>query len=131
MNFLYSIDLNPLGISVTFCYYLFFLLLQRCADGTVSNKEKFPTFARTEAPDSQVVKSVISLMTRFQWKTFQIIVESSPTMRYYKVAQALAKEALNNSLSPNNEIQEYKNKQDEPNWFELIQNTRNSTRSKF
>ncbi len=94
----------------------------------MSDKERFPTFARTEAPDSQVVKSLLSLMAHFGWRVFQPIVEASPTERYRKVAEALETAALLAERTPRS-ILEYKNNQNEPNWFELIQSTRNETRS--
>ncbi|KAF0290125.1 Receptor-type guanylate cyclase Gyc76C [Amphibalanus amphitrite] len=38
-----------------------------CTNYETSNKRLFPTFARTRPPDTQVSKSVLSLLLRYKW----------------------------------------------------------------
>nr|XP_006817693.1 PREDICTED: speract receptor-like [Saccoglossus kowalevskii] len=40
---------------------------RRCAEYEVSDKEIYPTFARTYPPDSQISKSVVALLKYFDW----------------------------------------------------------------
>ncbi|CAG7718784.1 unnamed protein product [Allacma fusca] len=101
------------------------MISYRCADGDVSDKKKFPTFARTEAPDTQVVKFVQSLLFNYNWKRFTILVEKN--LRFTTVANALEKIAekcmcnmtVNEKIELSNPV---------PNWFEVIQKTKNKTR---
>ncbi|KAL4241108.1 hypothetical protein ACF0H5_001886 [Mactra antiquata] len=39
-----------------------------CSEVEVSDKKEYPTFARTKPPDSQISKSVVSVMKQFNWK---------------------------------------------------------------
>lgn len=41
--------------------------VQKCIDQNLSNKTRFPTFARTLPPSSKISKSVISLLKYFKW----------------------------------------------------------------
>ncbi|KAJ8910274.1 hypothetical protein NQ315_003341 [Exocentrus adspersus] len=38
-----------------------------CTHAATSDKSKFPTFARTRPPDTQISKSVASVLTAFNW----------------------------------------------------------------
>ena len=38
-----------------------------CTNYETSNKKNFPTFARTRPPDSQIAKSVVSLLIAYNW----------------------------------------------------------------
>jgi ABC-type branched-subunit amino acid transport system substrate-binding protein len=38
-----------------------------CTNFETSNKKHFPTFARTRPPDSQIAKSVVSLLVAYNW----------------------------------------------------------------
>ena len=40
---------------------------QFCTNYETSDKRLFPTFARTRPPDTQVSKSVLSLLLRYNW----------------------------------------------------------------
>lgn len=38
-----------------------------CTNYETSNKKDFPTFARTRPPDTQIAKSVVSLLLNYNW----------------------------------------------------------------
>ena len=42
-------------------------VFQFCMDYETSDKSRFPTFARTRPPDTQISKSVVSLLLNFNW----------------------------------------------------------------
>jgi hypothetical protein len=42
-------------------------VLQFCMDYETSDKSRYPTFARTRPPDTQISKSVVSVLLNFQW----------------------------------------------------------------
>lgn len=61
-----------------------------CSDAELSDKEKYPTFARTFAVDSQVVPSVVSLVKNaYRWTRVAIIYES--TSRWEAIKNTLRK----------------------------------------
>lgn len=93
----------------------------------MSDKTKYPTFARTEAPDFQVVKVVKALLDNYGWRRFTIIAEKNP--RFMTVANALEKvvEGCNCNMTVN----EKRVVASDQSWFEIIQATKNRTRSKF
>ncbi|XP_022917682.1 receptor-type guanylate cyclase Gyc76C-like [Onthophagus taurus] len=66
----------------------------KCSDAQASEVE---TFARTEPPDTQVTKSVLSLLFYYNWKKFTIIYQKS----WETVAKSLKKEALANNMTIN------------------------------
>lgn len=110
------------------------MISYRCADSTVSDKLKFPTFARTEAPDTQIVKSVLSVMHHHHWKTFGIIVEnpspvlvasSTKTTQYTIVADSLENLAIQNDYKVTNRTHFTDGN---PNWYEIVTSTMNKTR---
>ncbi|KAL3876608.1 hypothetical protein ACJMK2_034430, partial [Sinanodonta woodiana] len=43
-------------------------IFQFCSDMAVSNNLSYPTFARTKPTDSQISKSVVSILKRFGWR---------------------------------------------------------------
>ena len=53
------------------CFH--FVYMQKCTSFEVSNKKKFPTFARTVATDTQVTLSVIQLLRHFNWSTVSLV----------------------------------------------------------
>lgn len=110
------------------------MISYRCADGSVSDKNKFPTFARTEAPDTQIVKSVLSVMHHHHWKTFSIIVEApSPVLvasstkntQYTIVAENLEQFATQNNYRVAN-MTHFSD--GNANWYEIVTSTMNKTR---
>lgn len=42
-------------------------IFQFCTHRESSNKKEFPTFARTRPPDTQISKSVVSVLMAFNW----------------------------------------------------------------
>ncbi|KZC09672.1 Guanylate cyclase 32E [Dufourea novaeangliae] len=103
----------------------------KCSDYKAS---KVNTFARTEPPDTQVTKSVIALLLHYGWNKFTIITESA----WSTVARSLEEQATKNNLTLNH----YKTVEDRHTcceerlpccqvsvWFQLIQETKNMTRS--
>ncbi|XP_048763359.2 receptor-type guanylate cyclase Gyc76C-like [Ostrea edulis] len=53
------------------------LISYKCADDDVSIKSKYPTFARTYPPVTQVTKSLVALLLHFNWRKFTMVVGSS------------------------------------------------------
>ncbi|XP_018562246.1 receptor-type guanylate cyclase Gyc76C isoform X2 [Anoplophora glabripennis] len=70
------------------------MISYKCSDYKAS---KVPTFARTEPPDTQVTKSVVSLLSYYKWHKFSIIFEKD----WETVATSLKEEALNKSMTIN------------------------------
>ncbi|XP_050310178.1 receptor-type guanylate cyclase Gyc76C-like [Anthonomus grandis grandis] len=106
------------------------MISYKCSDYKASD---VPTFARTEPPDTQVTKSIFSLLTYYNWHKFSIIYEE----RWDTVALSLEKQAAALNMS----VQHKKNARDrhrccEQNykcchtgfWYDFIQNSKNKTR---
>ncbi|KAL1497774.1 hypothetical protein ABEB36_008675 [Hypothenemus hampei] len=106
------------------------MISYKCSDYKASN---VPTFARTEPPDTQVTKSIVSLLNYYNWNKFSIIYEEG----WDTVAHSLEKQAEGKNMS----VQHKKNARDrhkccEQNykccqtgfWYEFIQNSKNRTR---
>ena len=74
-------------------------LLQKCIDHKVSNKELYPTFARTFPPATQVTKSIIALLSNFNWHKFTMIVGSS--RKWQSIAEKLRELSLAHNMSIN------------------------------
>ncbi|KPM02166.1 Guanylate cyclase-like protein 2 [Sarcoptes scabiei] len=49
------------------------MISYKCASSIVSNKDLYPTFARTHPPDVIVVRSVLALLQYYQWEKFGIV----------------------------------------------------------
>ncbi|KAK9512964.1 hypothetical protein O3M35_001263 [Rhynocoris fuscipes] len=108
------------------------MISYKCSDYRAS---EVPTFARTEPPNTQVTKSVISLLRHYKWFKFSIISEET----WVPVARNIEEEAkkkINNMT-----INHMKTIMDrhkccvlvEPCchsgfWYQIIQETKNSTR---
>lgn len=61
----------PVETNTYLCIYFF--IVQFCPDYETSNKKKFPTFARSRPPDTQISKSVASVLKYFNWTHVSII----------------------------------------------------------
>lgn len=77
------------------------MISYKCADSKASNKHFYKTFVRTHPPDTQIVSSVLALLSYFKWKKFSIISEKST--QYQAVARNLADRARAANLSINSE----------------------------
>ncbi|CAG9761048.1 unnamed protein product [Ceutorhynchus assimilis] len=106
------------------------MISYKCSDYKASD---VPTFARTEPPDTQVTKSIVSLLNYYNWKKFSIVYEEG----WDTVAHSLEKQAAAKNMS----VQHKKNAGDrhkccEQNykccqlgfWYDFIQNSKNKTR---
>lgn len=62
--------------------------LQFCTHDETSNKELFPTFARTRPPDTQISKSVASVLKAFHWHKVAFFHKSTDDSEYAKVSQS-------------------------------------------
>ena len=58
-----------------------------CAEQELSNKYKYPTFARTEPIGHQLTLALRVVLEQFKWKKFGLMVEQSPV--YLKVHSEL------------------------------------------
>jgi guanylate cyclase len=106
------------------------MISYKCSDYKAS---QVPTFARTEPPDTQVTKSVVSLLDYYKWHKFSIIYEEA----WYTVAQSLVQEAKKKNMTINDEKKakdSYKCCSESLSccgswyWYKFIQNTKNRTR---
>ncbi|KAB0802102.1 hypothetical protein PPYR_04288 [Photinus pyralis] len=57
-----------------------------CTDYETSDKRRFPTFARTKPPNTQISKSIISLLKTFNWTHIVLLYLDSPDFEYGNVA---------------------------------------------
>ncbi|CAH1099339.1 unnamed protein product [Psylliodes chrysocephalus] len=106
------------------------MISYKCSDYKASD---VPTFARTEPTDTQVTKSVISLLTYYKWKKFSIIYD----YHYSTVANSLKKEALQRNMTINF-VKEAMDTHSccqnnlpccqDVNWYNIIKDTKNKTR---
>ncbi|XP_060529938.1 guanylate cyclase 32E isoform X2 [Cylas formicarius] len=62
-----------------------------CAHYAMSDKSKFPTFARTRPPDTQISKSVASVLTEFNWTHITVLYLKSEEYEFGNVAKAMMK----------------------------------------
>ncbi|KAL1497780.1 hypothetical protein ABEB36_008678 [Hypothenemus hampei] len=60
-----------------------------CTHSATSDKKKFPTFARTRPPDTQISKSVISVLTAFNWTHIVLFYLKSPEFEFINIASNL------------------------------------------
>ena len=60
-----------------------------CVESSLSDKSRYPTFARTEPIGRQLTPAINEILSYFKWKKFALIVENS-TM--YKRAFKMIKE---------------------------------------
>ncbi|XP_014244196.1 receptor-type guanylate cyclase Gyc76C-like [Cimex lectularius] len=106
------------------------MISYKCSDYRAS---AVPTFARTEPPNTQVTKSVISLLRYYNWKKFSIITEDT----WSTVAKSLEIEAKKHNMN----ISYLRNIQDRHKcceqslscchsgfWYQIIQETKKRTR---
>ncbi|CAH1154232.1 unnamed protein product [Phaedon cochleariae] len=57
-----------------------------CTHAATSDKSKFPTFARTRPPDTQISKSVASVLTAFNWTHVVLLYLNSPDFEFGNIA---------------------------------------------
>ncbi|KAK5976017.1 Ligand-binding protein receptor family, partial [Trichostrongylus colubriformis] len=67
------------------------IISYKCKDQTVSDKEKYNTFARTVPAETDIVKAFIALCREHNWKKFTIIYEEHPAHEelYQALRQAI------------------------------------------
>ncbi|XP_060597382.1 receptor-type guanylate cyclase Gyc76C-like isoform X2 [Ruditapes philippinarum] len=53
-----------------------------CSEVDVSNNESYPTFARTKPTDSQISKSVVSILKKFKWQKVTFVHTSEPVLQH-------------------------------------------------
>ncbi|PSN49479.1 Receptor-type guanylate cyclase Gyc76C [Blattella germanica] len=106
------------------------MISYKCSDREASLVD---TFARTEPPDTQVTKSVISLLRYYNWRKFAILYE----VYWEPVATSLKDQATQNNMTVQH-LRLVSNSHDccsqslpccqNGYWYQTIQETRNSTR---
>ncbi|KYN04686.1 Guanylate cyclase 32E [Cyphomyrmex costatus] len=57
-----------------------------CTHNETSNKKEFPTFVRTRPPDSQIIKSVISVLKLFNWYKVTFLFMNSTIFEFNKMS---------------------------------------------
>uniref|UniRef100_A0A914Z0Q9 Guanylate cyclase n=1 Tax=Panagrolaimus superbus TaxID=310955 RepID=A0A914Z0Q9_9BILA len=79
------------------------IISYKCKDQTVSDKIKYPTFARTVPAETEITKALIALLKHFNWHKFTIIYERHS--RNEELHSAI-KAAIETENSKNNAKQE-------------------------
>lgn len=106
------------------------MISYKCKDPEASAVD---TFARTEPPDTQVTKSVISLLRYYNWRKFVILYEDY----WQPVAMSLEDQAMRNNMTVKHKRAVNDNinccENDLPccqtsYWYQMMQATRNITR---
>ncbi|CAH1794097.1 unnamed protein product [Owenia fusiformis] len=69
-----------------------------CPDYEVSDKDMYPTFLRTRPPDSQISKSVVSLLLGQNWKKVSFIYSS----KFAHIADTISELLKENEISVSN-----------------------------
>ena len=77
------------------------IISYKCADSKVSRKDFYSTFVRTHPPDTQIVRSVIALLSYYHWNKFSIIWENTP--QYKTVVKSLTDQAIAQDFTINSE----------------------------
>lgn len=72
-------------IRTTYQQYSF----QFCTHRDTSNKKDFPTFARTRPPDTQISKSVLSLLLSYNWTHVTFLYLETQEDEYGPVADTI------------------------------------------
>ncbi|XP_046398146.1 uncharacterized protein LOC124164953, partial [Ischnura elegans] len=60
-----------------------------CTHRETSDKKRYPTFARTRPPDTQISKSVVSLLLHFNWTQVAFVHQTSVDSEFSAVAATL------------------------------------------
>lgn len=106
------------------------MLSYKCSDYVAS---PIPTFARTEPPDTQVTKSIISMLNYYGWKKFSIIHDKAQV----NVANSLKEQAAKNNMTINHMKEVHDNhkccEQDMDCcrtgfWYQTVRDTKDQTR---
>ncbi|XP_070580962.1 guanylate cyclase 32E-like [Ptychodera flava] len=63
------------------------MISYRCAEYEVSDKSRYPTFARTNPPDTQISKSLVALLKHFDWRVLTIVTPED--QQWSAVAESL------------------------------------------
>ncbi|KAI6217266.1 Guanylate cyclase [Aphelenchoides fujianensis] len=74
------------------------IISHKCKDQTVSDKTKYPTFARTVPAETKITKSLMALLKHYSWKKFAVIYENKPQNRELYNAISREMEAENKRL---------------------------------
>ncbi|MFH4974134.1 hypothetical protein AB6A40_000843 [Gnathostoma spinigerum] len=77
------------------------ILSHKCKDQTVSNKAKYPTFARTVPAETEITAALISLLKHFRWRKFSVIYEKCVTNEELFTSINLAIDKQNEQLDSN------------------------------
>jgi hypothetical protein len=105
-----------------------------CTNYETSNKRDFPTFARTRPPDTQIAKSVASLLLAYNWTQvtfFHVELENSAITPIAKtVIKTLDSAGIKFNAVKNWKIDYFHGYQENP-FDELVSETYRDTRSKW
>uniref|UniRef100_A0A915CXI3 Receptor ligand binding region domain-containing protein n=1 Tax=Ditylenchus dipsaci TaxID=166011 RepID=A0A915CXI3_9BILA len=74
------------------------ILSYKCKDQTVSDKKRYPTFARTVPAETKITKSLMALLKHFAWRKFTVVYEKQPANTELFSAIKRAIEAENEKL---------------------------------
>lgn len=70
-------------------YLIIIISFQFCTNQETSHKKNFPTFARTRPPDTQISKSIVSLLLAYNWTQVTFLYLDSNEDIYGAVAETI------------------------------------------
>ncbi|XP_068209435.1 guanylate cyclase 32E-like [Palaemon carinicauda] len=70
-----------------------------CTHPETSDKINFPTFARTRPPDTQISKSVTSILKTFNWRKVTFFYNNSPDENFNRVARTIVRTLPRHNIS--------------------------------
>ena len=105
-----------------------------CSNPELSDKMKYPTFARTYPLSKRLTPSLIALLNHYNWRTVAILVEDSFMFRstYEYVHKNL--EANGITISYTNNVAtppSYVPKKNGPKYATIMENIKKKARSKY
>lgn len=102
---------------------------QKCADPKVSDKQLYPTFARTFPPASQVTKSIIALLLHFHWRRVTLVIEVGPAREWKSIAEKFSQQAKQHNITINSEFEFKDPHRNRTAFHEIVERSYIDTRS--
>lgn len=85
-----SFEINHVLASITAQFYILpSCLPQFCGHREVSDKNLFPTFARTRPSSAQISRSVTSLLLTFEWTQVSFLYSTDPDGNFREVSRTI------------------------------------------
>ncbi|VDO69760.1 unnamed protein product [Onchocerca flexuosa] len=77
------------------------ILSYKCKDEMMSDKSKYPTFARTVPTETEITAALVALLKHFKWRKFSIIYEKNVANEelFRSIKSTIEKQNVNMKLS--------------------------------